>query len=109
MTPDLREKKPRCQPTFSASYPPLPNCRSQPQRRLFPVGVGSGQVQRAHVGDIEQTGMFAGPEMFLQDPVPVLDRHGIARKGHHACTGREVGVIERGLFQGVVGHGGRSS
>ena len=66
--------------------------------------VGAGDLALAHVGHVEQTGVFAGPAVFGQDPF-VLDRHVIAAEAHHAGPQRAVrGVQGRGL-QGLVGHG----
>ena len=54
--------------------------------------------QLAHVADIEQAGMFAGPAMFGHDAF-ILDRHMVAGKADHARAPVAMPGIERQCLQ----------
>ena len=71
---------------------------------LLGGGVGAGDLALAHVGHVEQAGVFAGPAVLGQDAL-ILDRHVIAAEAHHpGPQGAVRGVQGRGL-QGLIGHG----
>ena len=57
----------------------------------------AGDHQLAHMADIEQPGLLAGPIVFDHDAF-VLDRHVIARKGDHSRTLAAMPRIERQRF-----------
>ena len=70
-------------------------------------GVGAGDLALAHVRDVEQAGMLAGPAVLGQHAL-VLDRHVIAAEADHAGSQRAVrGVQGRGLerFRRSCGQG----
>ncbi|MNY35550.1 hypothetical protein D3C86_1699660 [compost metagenome] len=65
--------------------------------------VGAGDAGLAHVRDVKQAGVFAGPAVLGQDAF-VLDRHVIAAEADHAGAQRAVRGVERGGLQGLVAH-----
>ena len=56
----------------------------------------------AHVGHVEKACGSPDSGMFRADAARVLDRHLVAREGHHPGTQRGVNVVERRLDQCVV-------
>ena len=81
--------------------------RHQRLERLGGGGVvGAEEGALAHVGDVEEAGVFAGPGVLGDDAGRVLDRHEVAGKGHHPRAEGDVRGGERGLENGGIG--GRS-
>ena len=76
-------------------------------RRVVRLGVAAGSRQpqpgRAHVGDVEQAGVLAGPAVLGQDAF-VLNRHVVAAEADHASPGRAVRGVEGSDLQGFVAH-----
>ena len=54
----------------------------------------SPQDRLPHMGDVEQAGRGTGMLVFGDNAVGVLDRHGIARKRHHAPTAFDVKIVQ---------------
>ena len=85
--------------------------RQQRLERL--VDPRAADDQLAHVADVEQAGMGAGPQMLGDDAV-ILDRHGIARERDHPRAMGTVPRVERqhGRFgddgSGLIVHGANS-
>jgi len=69
-------------------------------RHLFEGRQGRNPPQAglAHMGDVEQAGVLTGPEVLFEHAVLVLHGHGIAREGHHAGAGLDMGGVEGRLF-----------
>src|SRR5690606_17785012 len=59
---------------------------------------------RAHMADIKQPGLIAGPFVFHHDAGGILDGEGIAAKRDHAATGSNMLRIQRNCKK-VVGAG----
>ncbi len=73
------------------------------QRLQRPRGgrvVGPLQEGLAHMRHVEETGLFARPVMLGEDAGRILDRHRIAREGHHAGAERAMERRERRFEQG---------
>ena len=58
------------------------------------VGAAAVDQQLAHVADVEQAGILAGPQM-LGDDAFILDRHLIARERHHPPAAGAMPRVER--------------
>ena len=58
-------------------------------------GGHAAQARLAHVGDVEDPAVFAGPQMFLHYAVGILDGHGIAGEFDHARAQCDVRGVER--------------
>ena len=80
------------------------------QQRLERLVLRQRHQHLAHMADIEQPGMAAGPQM-LSDDAPefaiILDRHRIAGERHHARAKPAMQRIERQIQDGFggIGHG----
>ena len=57
-------------------------------------GIGADQSQLPHVRHIKQAGGRAGVLVFGHQARRILHRHGVARKGHHACAQFNVQRVE---------------
>ncbi len=57
------------------------------------AGIGAGEIQRAHVGNIEHAGVGAHGVVFL-DLRAVVDGHLPAGEIDHLGAGGEVGIVE---------------
>ena len=72
-------------------------------RTVVGLRVARGRVQPqegwAHVGDIEQAGVLAGPAVLAQDAF-ILHRHVVAAERHQLAARQPVGGVERGALQG---------
>ena len=68
------------------------------QRLERRVDVAAVDQQLAHVADIEQAGIFAGPQMLGHDAF-ILDRHLIAGERHHPPALRAMPRVERQLAE----------
>ena len=66
-------------------------------------GIAAAQGDLAHVRDIEQAGLLAGVQVFLEHAQRVLHRHVIAGERHHARTQFQVQGVQWGLEQ-CFGH-----
>ena len=66
--------------------------------------VRARQPGLAHVRNVEQARMLAGPAVLGQNPF-VLHRHVIARERHHARAQRPVSGVQRRGLEGLVSHG----
>ncbi|MCY1424468.1 hypothetical protein D9M71_402150 [compost metagenome] len=76
----------------------------QGTRRIRPA-----QDDLAHVRDIEQAGRRAGVLVLLEHAERVLHRHVVAGEGHHARPEFEMQGVQRGLGEGLAGHGNLQS
>ncbi|MOA41288.1 hypothetical protein D3C78_1632350 [compost metagenome] len=64
-------------------------------------GLGSAcppQADLAHVRNIEQAGLLASVQVFLEHAQRVLDRHRVACERHHARAQFQVQVVQRGML-----------
>lgn len=66
-------------------------------------GVSATQNDLAHVRDVEQAGLLAGVQVFLEHAQRVLHRHVVAGERHHACTQFQMQGMQWGLEQ-CFGH-----
>ncbi|MCY1177360.1 hypothetical protein D9M73_176650 [compost metagenome] len=66
-------------------------------------GVLTPQEDLAHVGYVEQAGLLAGVQVFLEHAQRVLHRHVVAGERHHARTQFQVQGVQWGLEQ-CFGH-----
>jgi hypothetical protein len=67
-------------------------------------GVGPGDLDLAHVADVEQPDPFADRQVLGGDAA-VLDRHVPAAERHHAGPERDMSGMERGLAERRGGSG----
>ncbi len=70
--------------------------RHQALQRL--AGIHAAQADLAHMGDVEQAGLLAGVQVFLEYAQRILDRHRVAGKRHHARTQFQVQSVQRCLL-----------
>ena len=64
----------------------------------------AAQPGLAHVADVEQAGVLAGPEVLLHHAIGVLNRQLIAGERHHPPAQRHVGGVQRRGLEGLLGH-----
>jgi hypothetical protein len=73
--------------------------------------VFAGDLELAHVADVEETGALTDGKMLLRD-AGVLDGHVPAAEGDHLCARRAMAGVERGLlerWEGLVHRDGRAN
>ncbi len=68
------------------------------------LGTSPGYAKAAHVRDVEQPGLSARGEVFLDDAALVLDRHIPAAEFHHLGPMAHVPAVQNGFTQCVFGH-----